>query len=129
MFFVGFLSGCTRATDSVDPIASDDEPPSPFRNLADGVAFVGDDSCFDCHESEYRGFKEHGMANSMFLLDADNRIENLDGSVVHDTTLGYSYTIREADGKYYQEEYRLNENGQKTHSQVREMQYVMGSGI
>ena len=95
----------------------------------DGVAFVGDDACFDCHESEYRGYKEHGMANSLFLLNADNRIENLDGSVVHDTTLGYSYTIREEDGKYVQEEFRLDENGKKTHSQIREMQYVMGSGI
>lgn len=126
---VGLISGCTPASDPAATTSATEEPRSPYRNLVDGVSFVGDDACFDCHESEYRGYKEHGMANSFYLLNADTRIEKLDGSVVHDTTLGYSYTISEEDGKFYQEEFRIDENGQKTHSQVREMQYVIGSGI
>lgn len=101
----------------------------PFKNLGDDVAFVGDDACFSCHEDEYRGFKRHGMANALYTLTSDNEIENFDDSVVYDTTSGYYYRAYKEDGRYFQEEFRLDENGTRTHSQIREMQTVMGSGI
>lgn len=121
--------GCTGSDEPVHAVVAAEEIVSPFRNLSDDIAFVGDDACFDCHESEYIGYKEHGMANSLFLLSRDNQIENIDGSVIVDSTLGYRYTIVEEDGKFFQEEYRLDAEGRKTHRQIREMQYVMGSGI
>ena len=121
------IAGCSRPSNQA--VERSDEPQLPFRNLAAETEFVGDDACFNCHETQYRGYKEHGMANSLFELTAETWTEELDGSTVFDSTLGYYYTIFETDGEYFQEEYRLNDAGEKNHSRIREMQYVMGSGI
>ncbi len=120
-------SGDSNSALIVRPVLS--EPEIPFLNLRDNVAFVGDDACFGCHEEQYRGFKKHGMANALYKLTSDNEIESFDGTVVFDTTLGYYYRAYKEGGRYFQEEFRLDEAGEKTHSQIREMQIIMGSGI
>lgn len=103
-------------------------PDERFRNLEPDVAFVGDTACFSCHEDEYFGFKEHGMASSFYPLNAETAVESFGLQVVHDVQTGFLYRTYEADGNYYMEEYLLDASGNKSHRLVREMKYVMGSG-
>ena len=97
-----------------------------FRNLE--AAFVGDDSCFSCHEEAYTGYQEHGMAHSFYPLTAENRVEDIQEVFVHHAETGLSYTIVEEGGAWYQEEFRTDPDGRTTHRLRRRMDYVIGSG-
>ncbi len=103
-------------------------PDERFRNLEPDVSFVGDTACFSCHEDEYSGFKQHGMARSFYPLNAETAVESFGSEVVQDIQTGFLYRTYEADGSYYMEEYLLDARGIKTHRLVREMEYVVGSG-
>lgn len=99
-----------------------------FRNVDAGVAYAGDDACFSCHEDEYRGFKRHGMAHSFYRLTAETAVEDFSAPPIRHASSGYSYRVFAKAGHYYQEEFQVDSRGKKTHSLVREMQYVVGSG-
>ena len=71
------MIGCS----SDDRSSVDDAPRYAFQNLDGQADFVGDEACFSCHEDQYRGFQEHGMANSMYRLTAETAEEAF-GSVV-----------------------------------------------
>lgn len=99
-----------------------------FLNMAPGVAYVGDEACAQCHEDQYRGYQDHGMANSFYRLTPERAVEDFSGVVVPHPASGFFYTAyREGDG-FVQEEYRLGLDGEKTHRLVRTMDYVVGSG-
>ncbi|MCH8276454.1 MAG: tetratricopeptide repeat protein [Bacteroidetes bacterium] len=124
-------SGCRGGSRSSAGLSTQDvasPEASRFRNLSPGVAYVGDDACFDCHEDQYQGFKEHGMARSVYPLNPETAVETFGSEVVHDTLTGYFYRPYVSDGKYLLEEFRLDALGNRTHSLVREMQFVVGSG-
>ena len=115
--------GCGRTGGAEYPVAADS---SRFRNLS--AEFIGDEACFDCHEDQYRGFQEHGMANSMYPLRTAAIVEDFSGIVVHDPRRDLYYRpYREGDG-FYVEEFRRGPGGEEIHSLVRELEYVVGSG-
>ncbi|MEX0822565.1 MAG: tetratricopeptide repeat protein [Rhodothermales bacterium] len=117
-----FGAGCAgeeHGTSAVDESAR-------FENLS--AKYLGDAACFDCHEDEYRGFQEHGMANSLYPLTADNVVEDFDNATVRDEERNLTYRMYREGDRFFQEEYRLDADGRKVHSLVREMQFVMGSG-
>lgn len=115
------LCGCTQWQSRE---GATDEP--PFRNMS--AEYVGDDACFDCHEDEWRGFQDHGMANSMYPLTADQVVETFpSGPIYHEGGDLYYRAFREGD-RFFQEEYRLSDGGDTTHSLIREMEMVVGSG-
>ena len=57
-------SGSDAVPDEPSPVVEAPEATSPFRNVQKDVEFVGDAVCFDCHEDLWRGYQEHGMAQS-----------------------------------------------------------------
>ncbi len=97
-----------------------------FRNLS--AEFTGDEACFECHEEQYRGFEEHGMANSFYPMRTAAVVEEFDGVVVEDPNRGFSYRPYREGDRFWLEEFRRGPDGSKTHSLVREMEYVVGSG-
>ena len=103
-------------------------PASPFRNVQEDVDFVGDAACFDCHEDLWRGYQEHGMARSYYPLTPENVVEDFSGQRIRHEASGFYYRVFEADERFFQEEYRLDAAGNKTHRLVRRMDYVVGSG-
>jgi len=117
--------GCST---SPDRPSTSDEPSISFTNLGPEAEYVGDAACFDCHEDQYRGFYDHGMANSMYLLTRDVAVEAFGSEVVVDSTTGLHYETVAADSGYFQIEYLLDENGNRVHELVRPMEWVVGSG-
>lgn len=125
---IGILgSACQRETGTSTQTAQvaetvHEDAALSFQNVAADVAYVGDDACFSCHEDQWRGYQEHGMAQSYYPLTEANRVETA-GATVTDTVSGFVYRIVERDGKLYQEEQRGD-----AHQLAREMQFVVGSG-
>jgi len=122
MISVGCLSPSTESGGAAD------SETIAFTNLGADAEFVGDAACFDCHENEYRGFYDHGMANSMFLLTDENAVEDFGSEVVVDSTTGLHYQTVASDSGYYQVEYLLDSNGNRIHELARQMEWVVGSG-
>ncbi|MEX2401128.1 MAG: tetratricopeptide repeat protein, partial [Rhodothermales bacterium] len=119
LIFLAFL-GCGH------PASESGDDPSGFLNME--AQYVGDAACFDCHETQYYGFREHGMARSVHLLTPENTVEDFDAEPVYEAGSDLYYRAFERDGRFFQEEYRVNDDGVKTHSLVREMELVVGSG-
>ncbi|MBL7977291.1 MAG: tetratricopeptide repeat protein [Bacteroidetes Order II. Incertae sedis bacterium] len=119
MFF--FVAACQTGSDDADLSSA----PNPFKNL--GASFVGDESCATCHEDLVARYESHGMANSFYALTDANTVENFGTAPIFHEATGYYYRPFREGGKFFQEEYRM-ENGEKTTSLIREMNYVVGSG-
>jgi len=118
-------AGCVDVAQETDIGAQD---AIAYRNLSATVDFVGDDACFQCHESEYAGFQDHGMAHSFYPLTPQTAVEAFGSDVVVDTASGYRYRTYAEGAQYFMEEFQLDESGKKTHRLVRQMEYVVGSG-
>lgn len=119
------LAGCS--TGDTIPVP---QGPSEIRflNVGEGVEFVGDVACFDCHETEYNGFNEHGMSRSMYRLTAETAVESFGSEIVVDSSSGLHYQTVESDSGFFMLEFLLDTHGNRVHELRREMQYVVGSG-
>lgn len=115
--------GCGK--DQTTSVGVQDNSPNPFKNL--NAQYLGDASCTSCHEDLVRSYQSHGMAKSMYRLNAANAIEDFSGVVVRDEKKDLSYRVYREGDRFFQEEFRT-EGGQKVHSLVREMKWVVGSG-
>lgn len=106
---------------------SDDES-SRFSNVAGPADFVGDAACFDCHEQEYRGYQDHGMAQSYYPLTAENAVEDYGAAAVYHEESDLYYRAVRDGSRFYQEETRRDADGRVIHRLRREMEFVVGSG-
>ena len=110
-------SACAR----VEP-----ETTTEFRNLT--AEYTGDAACFDCHQEQWTGFQEHGMARSFYRLTADNVVEDFTAPPLWHEKSGFYYRVFADNGAYFQEEFRLGPQNTKTHRLIRRIDYVVGSG-
>lgn len=99
-----------------------------FRNVHGDATFVGDETCFTCHEEIYRGYQEHGMAKAYYPLTSENAVEDWNQAPLYHQRGDFFYRAFEENGRFFQEEYRLNNAGNQTHRLVRELRFVVGSG-
>ncbi len=116
------LAGCS---DGSQP--SDATPPA-FLNANTAVGYVGAAACASCHEDQYSGFQEHGMANSFYELTAHNTVETLPGPWIVDRANGYRYRAERRGDSVVQVEELQDRGGRVIHTLERRMKYVMGSG-
>ena len=68
------------------------------------------------------------MARSFYPLTHENAVENFDADPIWHRGSEFWYRVLEEDGVYWQEEFRLDAQGNRTHSLKRRMDYVIGSG-
>lgn len=123
---VGLVALVWAACAALGP--GEDEAASPFLNVVDGVAFVGDAACASCHEELVVRYQSHGMARSFYHMTSERAVEDFSGIVVTHEGTGFFYTAYREGDRFVQEEYRLDPRGQKTHRLVYAMDYVVGSG-
>ncbi|NNE70070.1 MAG: hypothetical protein HKN29_06860, partial [Rhodothermales bacterium] len=119
---VWVLIGCGSASD--DAAIRD----GTFLNVGDGIEFVGAAACASCHEDQFAGFQDHGMANSFYRLTPENTVETLPGPWITDTQQGYRYRAERRGAGVVQVEELVDGAGRVIHTLAREMKYVMGSG-
>lgn len=131
LFLAGVLSACGAPQENPADRASSDSLNTEamvFRNIANETAYVGDEACFSCHEDLWRGYQSHGMAQSYYPMTPEHVVEDFDAPPVHHEASNFTYRVFERGGEYFQEEYRQDARGQKIHSLVRRMDFVVGSG-
>jgi Tfp pilus assembly protein PilF len=92
------------------------------------MPFVGDEACSTCHEEEYAGYQTHGMANSMERVESAELVGPLPSPEIYHAPTNLYYRAFERDGAFFQEEYRLDESGERIHELVRRIDWVVGSG-
>jgi Tfp pilus assembly protein PilF len=127
-FFWLALAVAIGCSDPADSGTQNDVDIPAFVNLDAATEFVGDAACFDCHEDQYQGFKQHGMANSMYRLTPEVAVEAFGSEIVVDSASGLHYATVASDSGYFQIEYLLDERGRRVHELVRPMEWVVGSG-
>lgn len=126
ILWIAMLAALVGCGGSEQPSDVPTDEPFPFLNRT--AEFVGSESCADCHADYWSSYQSHGMARSLYALTPETTVERFDGTVVRDDRLGFSYRAYREDDRFFQEEYRLDAAGNRTHRLVREMQYVVGSG-
>ena len=115
------------------------EPPLPddavqdgeniYLNTASSVQYTGSDACQQCHSDIHEQYFQTTTGRSMSKMDNSNVIESFPQTYeVYDARLKYFYEMIEKEGKYYQREYRLDDNGELIHERLMEAQYIIGSG-
>ena len=120
---------CGGAPTPEKPPVSAGDSSSPFLNARrTDVAYVGSEACASCHGELYRGYQTHGMAHSFYRMSPEVAVEDFSDATLYHEASDLWYRMYEEDGGFYQEEYRLNEHGEKIHRLVREIEYVVGSG-
>ena len=128
VFFVAAHSACGPSGSGGEPDAGAPDEAARYINTSGDAEYVGDTACFDCHESEYRGYQDHGMAQSFYALTSERVVEQFPGPDVFHPQSDLSYRAIEENGRYFQEEVRRDSDGNVIHRLRREMEFVMGSG-
>ena len=123
------MIGCRTASE--DERGVDGESPDEaarFANVVGDAVFVGDESCFDCHEDQYFGYQDHGMASSHYPMTPENAVEDYSEIELYHQDSDLFYKVLRENGRFYQEELRRGQDGRVVHRLRREMEYVVGSG-
>jgi len=116
---------------SVDPGVGSAAPAfrSPFLNVVDGVKYVGDGACVECHESYVKKFHAHPMGRSLAPVADGSGPERYDAKAGNSfSALGHHFRIERAGKKVVHHELR-HDNAGKIVGDIRaEVCFVVGSG-
>ena len=74
-------------------------------------------ACFDCHEDLWRGYQEHGMAQSYYPLTAETAVEAFPSPTLYHEGTDLSYRAIRRGDRFFQEEFRLSAEGDTTRVQ------------
>lgn len=100
--------------------ADDAKPPA--------AAYLGRDSCRDCHEGNFVNFVRTGMGRSFYPMSADNIVEDfVENNEFADPRSGVRYLMFERDGRFYQRQFVLDGEGNEFAVDEYELTYVIGS--
>src|SRR6266851_2422817 len=99
-----------------------------YRNARVGVAYVGDETCRECHEPQYNDFKKTGMGRSLSIPGPRNWSEFTKPVTLVSKKLGRSYTVSVSGGKMYHTESRMGADGKPEYSEKYEVAFTVGSG-
>ena len=119
---------CAPATDSGSQgVGEARSADYEFANQDPSVAYVGAESCGECHEGIQLTHSQTGMGRAFFPMTADVVVEDFtdDNEVVEAS--GLRYRMLERDGKYYQRQFVLDSAGREIAAEERELAFVMGS--
>jgi len=111
-----------------------EQPPAAADSVADATpdpatsAYVGRDSCRECHEGNFVNFVKTGMGRSFYPMSADNLVEDWwEHNEFTDPRTAVTYRMTERDGRFFQRQFVLDAAGQETAVDEHELIYVVGS--
>src|SRR5260370_28822713 len=99
-----------------------------YRNTRAGVAYVGDETCRECHEPQYKDFKKTGMGRSLSIPGPGNLAEYTRSVTLDSKKLGRRYTVTVSGGKMYHTESKTGADGKLEYSANDEAPFTVGSG-
>jgi len=133
--WIGTISACFIVIFLVwSPLAgrrtgAQEQTAGEYRNAARaGVAYVGDETCRECHEPQYKDFKKTGMGRSLSIPGPGNLAEYTKSVTLDSKKLGRRYTVTVSGGKMYHTESRTGADGKLEYSEKHEVAFTVGSG-
>jgi hypothetical protein len=102
---------------------------SPYLNVRQGVQYVGDQVCAQCHVAEAESFRKHPMGRDLAPLDQAAAIERY-GKEVHNPfeAFGYRLHVERRGGQVFHQVAFRDPQGRVVAQLEREIQFVIGSG-
>ncbi len=99
-----------------------------YKNHAEGVQYVGMNTCKGCHSGIYETFIETGMGKSFGAATAEKSAGKFGmHAVIYDKDLDFYYRPYFENETMYIMEYRL-EGKDTVHKRIEKVDYVVGSG-
>jgi len=99
-----------------------------YLNLAEGVQYVGMNTCKSCHANVHATFIHTGMGRSFDRATREKSGATFgDHALVYDTASNLYYQPFFRDSLMYVLEFRL-ENGDTVHQRLERISYIVGSG-
>ncbi len=112
---------CTREA----PIPS---APLAYRNLTEGVKYMGMETCRSCHNNVHQTFIHTGMGKSFGIATREkSAAEYGTHALVYDEKSNFYYKPYFQNDSLYIREFRL-ENGDTIHQRTEKVNYIVGSG-
>ncbi len=109
--------------------ATDASEPSPYRNTALDVAYVGDAACVVCHREISESYSRHPMGRSMNLaIDQPTDTPEIPSTGASFDAQGFTYRVERADDQVRHSETRYDGVGKKIAEVGHEVAYALGSG-
>jgi tetratricopeptide repeat protein len=105
-----------------------DEISTEYLNAQPGVAYVGDETCRECHEPQYKDFKKTGMGRSLSIPGPGNWPEFTKPVTLTSKKLDRIYTVNVSDGKMYHTELKRDAAGKLEYSETHAVAFTVGSG-
>jgi predicted CXXCH cytochrome family protein len=102
------------------PLPTSGQPDNGYINAA---------VCASCHPKQAEMYRRTGMGRSFYKPDPSNQIENYARGLPYyhaPSATYYSMAVRE--GRYYQSQYQIGFDGNKTNFLEKQIDYVVGSG-
>jgi Tfp pilus assembly protein PilF len=101
----------------------------PFLNVHPDVAYVGDDSCADCHQKETLSYRQHPMGRSLVPIARVAARQRYDAGAHNPfEALGVQFLVqRQGDGVVHRQVGR-DEKGEPVYESDTPVHYALGSG-
>jgi hypothetical protein len=121
----------TATKPSLSPVADQPREPvtelptSPFLNTQLDVAYVGSETCRECHREQEESYRRTSMSRSMSAIDL--AIEPPDGTFEHAISKR-RYEVVRRDGQMWHRELALNAEPESLVFAEYPVRYVVGSG-
>ena len=106
------------------------EPQIHDRISSTGVAYVGPESCAQCHRPIFDEFTRTPMGQSMSLPGQRAELREVSSEVkVFDDESGRYYAVSRKGDDFYQSEFALDSTGAETYRDSQRLAYAVGSGL
>ena len=89
--------------------------------------YVESEACAGCHAAEWTSYRRTGMGRSFSRPGATNRIEGLSKTYYNEASATY-YSMVERDGKYFQQQYQIDFDRERTNFSESQVDFIVGSG-
>ncbi|MCT4624233.1 MAG: tetratricopeptide repeat protein [Schleiferiaceae bacterium] len=123
--FLLLLSACLSALWQCSDTKADTE--KVYLNHNDTVAYVGINTCKNCHIDKFQTFQHTGMGQSYGKADTLKSAAHFDGKKIYDPFLDFEYTPYWKGNTLYLNENRLV-SGDTVHQRKEQVDYIIGSG-
>lgn len=119
------IAACAPPSPGVEPFAVGE---GEFPNHDPDVRYVGREACASCHPGNHANFVRTGMGRSFYEMRTAPVVEdyNVDNEFV-DPATGLRYRMTMRDGKFYQRQFLVDEQGRELAVDERELVYAVGS--
>lgn len=111
-----------------DRATAQEQTSDRYSNARPGVAYVGDETCRECHEPQYRDFKKTGMGRSLSIPGPGNWPEFSKRVTIHNKKLDRIYGVNVSSGKMYHTESKRDSTGKVEYEEKHEIAFTVGSG-